>query len=178
MLELGDWIRIGLADKTVLSFQSRGVGLTKQINDLYEQVEQAHTEKETFRSLREHELRAIPKRLEVSSIDFKILLPFQLLTAFWITYICNNNDDDDGDDNNNNNDNDNNNNDDDCVNNKMLEYDWLLTALIYGLIGCFKYKLSDLTCPITNVCNRTVKQPIKIKYFMPLANKLYLPSPS
>lgn len=76
------WIRIGLADKTVLSFQSRGVGLTKQINDLYEQVEQAHTEKETFRSLREHELRAIPKRLEVSSIDFKILLPFQLLTAF------------------------------------------------------------------------------------------------
>ena len=23
------------------------------------------------------------------------------------------------------------------VNNKMLEYDWLLTALIYGLIGCF-----------------------------------------
>lgn len=58
--------------KTALSFQSRGVGLTKQINDLYEQVEQAHTEKETFRSLREHELRAIPKRLEVSSIDFKI----------------------------------------------------------------------------------------------------------
>lgn len=45
-------------------YQSRGVGLTKQINDLYEQVEQAHTEKETFRSLREHELRAIPKRLE------------------------------------------------------------------------------------------------------------------
>ena len=63
--------------KTTLSFQSRGVGLTKQINDLYEQVEQAHTEKETFRSLREHELRAIPKRLEVSSIDFKILLLYE-----------------------------------------------------------------------------------------------------
>lgn len=63
--------------KTALSFQSRGVGLTKQINDLYEQVEQAHTEKETFRSLREHELRAIPKRLEVSSIDFKILLLYE-----------------------------------------------------------------------------------------------------
>ena len=39
--------------------------MTKQINDLYEQVEQAHTEKETFSSLREHELRAIPKRVEV-----------------------------------------------------------------------------------------------------------------
>ena len=37
-----------------------------------------------------------------------------------------------------------------CVNNKMLEYDWFLTALIYGLIGCFRSKLSDLTCPITN----------------------------
>lgn len=50
----------------VFSFlQSRAVGLTKQINDLYEQVEQAHTEKETFSSLREHELRAIPKRIEV-----------------------------------------------------------------------------------------------------------------
>jgi len=45
-------------------YQSRSVGLTKQINDLFEQVEQAHTEKETFRSLREHELRAIPKRVE------------------------------------------------------------------------------------------------------------------
>ena len=32
----------------------------------------------------------------------------------------------------------------------MLEYDWFLTALIYGLIGCFRSKLSDLTCPITN----------------------------
>ena len=41
------------------------------------------------------------------------------------------------------------------VNNKMLEHDWLLTAPIYGLIGCFKSKLSDLTCPITNICNRT-----------------------
>ena len=42
-----------------------------------------------------------------------------------------------------------------CVNNKMLEYDWLLPALIYGLIGCFRSKLSDLTCPTTNICNRT-----------------------
>ena len=37
-----------------------------------------------------------------------------------------------------------------CVNNKMLEYDWFLTALIYGLIRCFRSKLSDLTCPITS----------------------------
>ena len=42
-----------------------------------------------------------------------------------------------------------------CVNNKMLERDWLLTALMYALIGCFRSKLSDLTCPITNICNRS-----------------------
>ena len=34
----------------------------------------------------------------------------------------------------------------------MLKHDWLLTALIYDLIGCFRSKLSDLTCPITSVC--------------------------
>ena len=28
-------------------------------------------------------------------------------------------------------------------------------ALIYGLIGCFRFKLSNLTCLITNICNRT-----------------------
>ena len=42
-----------------------------------------------------------------------------------------------------------------CVNNKILEHDWLLAALIYGLIGSFGPKLSDLTHPITNICNRT-----------------------
>ena len=50
-----------------------------------------------------------------------------------------------------------------CLNNKMLEHDWSLTAPIYGLIGFFRSKLSDLTCPMTNICNRTVKQPIKVK---------------
>ena len=54
----------------------------------------------------------------------------------------------------------------------MLEYDWLLLALIYCLIGCFKSKLSDLTCPIMITWNGTVKQQIKIKHFMPLAYKL------
>ena len=49
-----------------------------------------------------------------------------------------------------------------CVNNKMLEYDWSLAALIYGLIGCFRSKLSDLTCPTTNICNRTAKEQIRL----------------
>jgi len=36
----------------------------------------------------------------------------------------------------------------------MLEHDWLLTALIYTLIGCFRSKLSDLTCSITKIWNQ------------------------
>ena len=42
-----------------------------------------------------------------------------------------------------------------CVNNKMLECDWLLRALIYGIIGCFRSKLSNLTCPITTIHSQT-----------------------
>ena len=63
----------------------------------------------------------------------------------------------------------------------MLKHDWLLTALICDLIGCFRFKLSDLTWPITIIWNWTGqnKQPITIiNLFMPLSNKLQLPSPS
>ena len=48
-----------------------------------------------------------------------------------------------------------NNNSSNCVNNNMLEHYWLLTGLIYALIGCFRSRLSDLTCPITNICKRS-----------------------
>ena len=41
------------------------------------------------------------------------------------------------------------------VNNKMLKHDWFLTSLIYALMGCLRSKLSNLTCPITSICNRT-----------------------
>ena len=39
----------------------------------------------------------------------------------------------------------------------MLDYAWLLTALIYGLIARFRSKLSDFTYPVTNICNRRAK---------------------
>ena len=39
-------------------------------------------------------------------------------------------------------------------NNKMLEHDWLLTALLYALIGCFRSKLSESARP-----NQAVKHP-------------------
>ena len=51
-----------------------------------------------------------------------------------------------------------NDNNNDCVNNKILEHDWLLTAHICALIGCFRSKLSDLTCPITNICKFVIRQ--------------------
>ena len=31
-----------------------------------------------------------------------------------------------------------------CVNNKMLKYTWLLTALLSGLINCFKFELQEV----------------------------------
>ena len=37
---------------------------------------------------------------------------------------------------------------------KCSNNDWLLIALIYAVIGCVRSQLSDLTCLITNVCNR------------------------
>ena len=63
------------------------------------------------------------------------------------------------------------------VNYKIFEYDWLLTALIYGLIGCFRvqtiqFDLSDYKHLQLDRPNRTVNQPITIKHCMPLANKL------
>lgn len=45
--------------------QSRASGLAKQLHDLYEQIEQTFVEQKTFENLRQHEIGAIPKRMEV-----------------------------------------------------------------------------------------------------------------
>ena len=37
----------------------------KQISDVYEQIEQTFVEYKTFEDLRQHEIGAIPKRMEV-----------------------------------------------------------------------------------------------------------------
>ncbi|XP_077586222.1 cell division cycle 5-like protein [Stigmatopora nigra] len=50
-------------------FQSRALGLLKQHNELWEQVEQAATELETFSQLKKHEDLAIPRRLEALRED-------------------------------------------------------------------------------------------------------------
>uniref|UniRef100_A0A673CTD1 Cell division cycle 5-like protein n=1 Tax=Sphaeramia orbicularis TaxID=375764 RepID=A0A673CTD1_9TELE len=47
-------------------FQSRALGLLKQHNELWEQVEQAATELQTFNQLKKQEDTAIPRRLEVT----------------------------------------------------------------------------------------------------------------
>ena len=46
-------------------FQSRAQGLMKQVQDLHEQLEQTYVECTTFENLRQHEIGAIPKRMEV-----------------------------------------------------------------------------------------------------------------
>ncbi|XP_051935375.1 cell division cycle 5-like protein [Hippocampus zosterae] len=50
-------------------FQSRALGLLKQHNELWEQVEQAATELETFSQLKKQEDTAIPRRLETLRED-------------------------------------------------------------------------------------------------------------
>ena len=41
----------------------------KQVHDMYEQVEQTYVEYKTFDHLRQHEVSAIPKRLEVCVLE-------------------------------------------------------------------------------------------------------------
>ena len=50
----------------VACVQSRAQGLMKQLSDLSEQLEQTYLERNTFDNLRQHEIGAIPKRMEVS----------------------------------------------------------------------------------------------------------------
>ena len=51
-----------------MMFQSRAQGLMKQVQDLHEQLEQTYVECKTFENLRQHEIGAIPKRMEVSPL--------------------------------------------------------------------------------------------------------------
>ena len=53
-------------------FQSRAQGLIKQLNDITDQIEQTHIEAKTFETLRQHEIGAIPKRLEVCTNNLSI----------------------------------------------------------------------------------------------------------
>ncbi|CAM1305079.1 CDC5L (predicted), partial [Pycnogonum litorale] len=50
-------------------YQNRSQGLIKQLQDIYEQVEQSHLEERTFTSLRDHETAAIPKRIQSLTED-------------------------------------------------------------------------------------------------------------
>ncbi|CAN0222027.1 cell division cycle 5-like protein [Lethenteron reissneri] len=50
-------------------YQSRTMALTKQLGELWDQVEQAHLELHTFQELKKHEDIAIPRRLEALRED-------------------------------------------------------------------------------------------------------------
>jgi hypothetical protein len=57
-----------------LFIQARGQTLVAQLNELHDQIEQTFVELETFENLRQHEVVAIPKRLEVVIYLFLCLL--------------------------------------------------------------------------------------------------------
>jgi pre-mRNA-splicing factor CDC5/CEF1 len=46
-------------------FKSRGQALVKALNDIYDQIDQTQVESKTFELLRQNEVLAIPKRIEV-----------------------------------------------------------------------------------------------------------------
>jgi len=50
-------------------YQSRGQTLVKQLQDIYEQIEQTFVEMKTFENLRQHEISALPKRIESLTED-------------------------------------------------------------------------------------------------------------
>ncbi|MGH0135286.1 UNVERIFIED_CONTAM: hypothetical protein FKN15_000852 [Acipenser sinensis] len=50
-------------------YQSRAMGLIKQMNDLWDQIEQANLELCTFEELKKHEDLAIPRRQEALRED-------------------------------------------------------------------------------------------------------------
>jgi pre-mRNA-splicing factor CDC5/CEF1 len=50
-------------------YQSRAQTLSKQLQDIYELIEQTYVEMKTFENLREHEISAVPKRIESLTED-------------------------------------------------------------------------------------------------------------
>jgi len=64
--------------------QSRSQTLQKQLQDMHEQLEQTAVEMKTFDNLREHELIAVPKRVEVrTGIHSRS-------SAGWLCEVCEN----------------------------------------------------------------------------------------
>ena len=58
----------------LLFLQSRASTLSKQLNEIHDQVEQLQVECRTFEQLRAQELQAIPKRIEVTPHPLRIRL--------------------------------------------------------------------------------------------------------
>lgn len=68
--------------KTLLGgYQARGQALVKALNDVYDQIDQAQLEAKTFDLLRQNELLAVPKRLEVIQENFLIRITLPLSSS-------------------------------------------------------------------------------------------------
>jgi len=64
--------------------QSRSQTLQKQLQEMHEQIEQTVVEMKTFESLRQHEVIAVPKRVEVCSV-FHSSVIYTLLSYISVT---------------------------------------------------------------------------------------------
>jgi len=72
----------------VFLLQSRSQTLQKQLQEMYEQTEQTVVELKTFENLREHEVIAVPKRVEVRVSISLCLCMLTLVLLVWKLYHC------------------------------------------------------------------------------------------
>lgn len=70
-------------------YQSRAQALIKQLQDIYENIDQANLELNTFKFLQEQEEAALPRRIQVKYIIFRIsqnLIEFTLMCFISVTH--------------------------------------------------------------------------------------------
>ena len=70
------WIKLPTVINLLIFMQLKAQSLMKQLHDIYEQSEQTYVEMKTFENLRQHEIGAVPKRLEVTIKDWSYIYNF------------------------------------------------------------------------------------------------------
>ena len=68
--------------------QSRSQTLQKQLQERHEQIEQTVVEMKTFENLRQHEVIAVPKRVEVCQHGMNIALIAADADVFYCKTVC------------------------------------------------------------------------------------------
>ena len=70
-------------------YQSRSIGLIKQLGEISDQIQQTHVELQSFKELQSIEANAIPRRLKVrlGYLSMRKLL-FESKSGFWFPLFC------------------------------------------------------------------------------------------